>query len=87
MSKYLVILDENTTKEVKDLNECIEVIKEDYRRNDICLGELLNNIEVQGFSVNNVVDMYAQLIKDIENDYLEQGNEEEEQSCKRGLNF
>ena len=65
---------------VDNLDEAIERINYLYSTSTICLWDLLDYIELEGFSIKEEVFIYAKLFKDIENDdvvrLLDEGAEE-----------
>ena len=50
---------------------------EEYKANDICVGELMDAIIIHGLSVQDVVDVFAKVMYEIEGDELVQNMEEE----------
>lgn len=77
-AKYIQIIDEGVTYDVISIADCADAIKEEYLRNDVCIGELMDNIEVVGFSIPEIIRIYAKVMKDIENDKLILVKENEE---------
>ncbi len=74
--KKIIITDECIDFDVKDKEDCVNAIIEEYNRNDLCVEELLYSIEIQGFSVQDVVEIFARIINIIESDKLLQYKEE-----------
>lgn len=73
--KKIVILDEDVSHGVESKIDCVNSILHEYSKNDICIEEMLYSIEVQGFSIQDVVDIFAKVINTIESDQLLQYKE------------
>ena len=67
-NKYIVIMNEGVTYDCLDANDIVSAIIEEYHRSDICLAELLAQIEIRGVSIETVVEIYAELFRIIEGD-------------------
>lgn len=50
------------------VKEAVEKIKEEYRKNDLCIGELMESIRIEGLTIGGIVDVYAILYRYYEND-------------------
>ena len=70
MKRYIEIIDEGVTYDVENEQDCITAIMEEYRRHDVCIGEMLYRICIVGFSVQEVVDIFATIMYRIEEDLL-----------------
>lgn len=57
--KHIIIMNKGVTYDVKDKNDCVNAIVEEYKRFDISMHELLAGIEICGFSTEDVVYIYA----------------------------
>jgi len=68
MNIELVIMDENVTYDCKDKADTVKAIIEEYKRHDICIGELLHSLEIRGLSIQDVVDVFAKVMNIIEGD-------------------
>ena len=68
--KQIIIMNEGIAFDVKDKNDCVKAIIEEYNRSDVCIHELLSTIEIQGFSAEDVVYIYANCMNTIEGDIL-----------------
>ena len=68
----LRILNEGITFDCKDKQDVVEAILEEYRAHDICLGELLEGLEIDGLSVQDVVDIFAKVMHIVEADEVVQ---------------
>lgn len=58
------------------VEEAIEKVKELYHEQEVCLDEFLENVSIEGLSINDVVKVYAELFKHIENDRVYRVREE-----------
>lgn len=65
---YIEIMGEGTTYDCTDKNDVVEAIIDEYHRNDVCIGELMNQIQVHGLSTQDVVDVFAKVMNIIEGD-------------------
>ena len=52
-------------------------MKQAYKDSDLCLGELFRNIEIQGLSIQEVVEVFSVLYRELENDRVCRVNVEE----------
>lgn len=68
--KEVIFIGENNSYEVVTTDNCVEVIMKEYLKSDVCMGELLACIEIKGFSIENVVEIYAKCIKASDGDLL-----------------
>lgn len=63
--------------DVFDVYDAVNRILSEYKKNDICIQELLNSISITELSVNDTVRVYAILSKAIDEDvvvrYVEDG--------------
>lgn len=50
--------------------QAVELVLEEYKKSDVCIGELFASIELHGLSVEDVVKMYAELYEQIEGDEI-----------------
>ena len=62
---------------VKTIEDACNLVKQAYKDSDICLGELFRNIEIQGLSVQEVVEVFSALYQELENDRICRVNVEE----------
>jgi hypothetical protein len=63
-------MNEGITYDVKSKEDCVIAIIEEYKRFDSCIGDLLYSIGIVGFSVQDVVDIFATVMHKIEDDLL-----------------
>lgn len=56
--------------ETANVEEAINIIKDLYIKNDICLDELFKNIILPNISISDTVMIYETLIKEIDGDNL-----------------
>lgn len=73
----IISLNDGVTYDIDNKEDAIQAIFEEYNRFDISMNELLETIELSGFSVQDVVDIYAKTIKLSDNDELSIKIEEE----------
>ena len=50
--------------------QAIELVLKEYKKSDVCIGELFASIEIHGLSVEDVVKVYAKLYEQIEGDEI-----------------
>ena len=50
--------------------EVIDIIMEEYHAFSVCIGEILDDTEINGLSINDVVDIYAKVIHKVDGDKL-----------------
>lgn len=48
--------------------EAEKLIKAEYLLSDVCIGELMEQIQISGLTMTQVVQVYASLYEDIEGD-------------------
>ena len=73
MSNIKVIFNDDKNINCSCKEEVVEIIIDDYRENsDTCIGEMLNCTEIQGLSVQDVVDVFAYIMYKIERDEVVQ---------------
>jgi hypothetical protein len=48
----------------------VNAIISDYHQYDVCIGEVLGSVEIQGASVQDVVDIFARVMHILEEDEL-----------------
>lgn len=53
-------------------DDVVESILKDYTLYSVCIGELLNSVEIQGLNVQDVVDIFAKVMYIVEEDELVQ---------------
>lgn len=70
---------------VETKKQAYEQILEEYHRNAVSMGEIIAQFSIVGLSVEAVVDVYAQLIREADGDTLEV-NGEEYNGYRRGFN-
>lgn len=70
---------------VDSKKQAYEQILEEYHKNDVSMGELIAQFSIEGLSVEAVVDVYAELIREADGDTLEV-NGEEYNGYRRGFN-
>jgi hypothetical protein len=63
----VIISDAQTKQDIVDL-----LINKYREESDNCIGEMLQVTEIQGFSVQDVVDIFAKVMYEIEDDELVQ---------------
>lgn len=59
------------------MQSTINLVRQAYRDSDVCLGELFRNIEIQGLSIQEVVEVFSILYRELENDRVCRVNVEE----------
>lgn len=60
---------EGTTMECKDdLKDVEEAIIEEYKANEVCIGEILESLCIHGLSIPEVVTVYSKIYKRLEDD-------------------
>ena len=62
---------------VNTIEEACNLVKQVYKDSDVCLGELFRNIEMQGLSIQEVVEVFSVLYQELENDRVCRVNVEE----------
>ena len=62
---------------VNTIEEACNLVKQVYKDSDVCLGELFRNIEMQGLSIQEVVEAFSVLYQELENDRVCRVNVEE----------
>lgn len=62
---------------VKTIEDACKLVKQVYKEHDLCLGELFQNIEIQGLSIQEVVEVFSVLYRELENDRVCRVNVEE----------
>ena len=62
---------------VKTIEDACNLVRQAYRDSDVCLGELFRNIEIQGLSIQEVVEVFSILYRELENDRVCRVNVEE----------
>ena len=67
----------NTCISVKTIEDACNLVKQVYKEHDLCLGELFQNIEIQGLSIQEVVEVFSVLYRELENDRVCRVNVEE----------
>ena len=65
------------TIQADSVQNAIDQIKDIYLDSDICMGELLNSLEVHGLSLEEVIRVYARLMAEFESDVITRTNDEE----------
>lgn len=68
----------------KDINEIYDAIMTEYKNSDVCIGEVLSEISIDGLSVQHQIDLFARIMHNIEGDILIQANLDEDFCIKRG---
>lgn len=70
--KKIIVSDEDEVVEieVKDKSNCVDVILEEYKKYDICMEDFLYSTELQGFSIQDVVDIFAKVINIVDLDQV-----------------
>lgn len=66
------------TIQAGSVQNAIDQIKDIYLDSDICMGELLNSLEVHGLSLEEVIRVYARLMAEFEGDIITRTNDEED---------
>ena len=62
---------------VKTIEDACNLVRQAYRDSDVCLGEIFRNIEIQGLSIQEVVEVFSILYRELENDRVCRVNVEE----------
>ena len=62
---------------MKTIEDACNLVKQAYKDSDLCLGELFRNIEIQGLSIQEVVEVFSVLYRELENDRVCRVNVEE----------
>ena len=68
--KKIIIMNEGIDYDVKDKDDCVEAIIEEYHRFDASMSEILASIEIRGFSAEDVVDIYASCVRISDSDTI-----------------
>lgn len=71
-------IDDGVSFECDSKEDAVDAILEEYRANDVCVGELMNDMIIHGLSIQDVVDVFAVVMYKVENDRLVQHMEDEE---------
>lgn len=73
----LIVMNEGVDFEVKDKNDAIDAILEEYHRFDLSMAELLDSLELRGFSIQDTVDIFSKVIYKTDSDktYIESEGE------------
>lgn len=66
--KSIKVLDTSEVCKVKDKEEAISLLCNIYRQSDVCLRETLEFVEINGFTIIEIVEIFAKLKKDIDGD-------------------
>lgn len=51
-----------------NIDDVLEAVKEEYERGDICLAEMFESVSIHNMSIANVVRVFNNAFKEIEND-------------------
>jgi len=62
-----IIIADVVTKE-----DMVKLIISKYREDDVCIGDMLHVTEIQGFLVQDIVDIFAKVMYELEDDELVQ---------------
>lgn len=54
----------------ESVEQAVELVLEEHKKSDVCIGELFAIIEIHGLSVEDVVRVYAELYEQIEGDEI-----------------
>lgn len=71
-------MDDGISFECKDKEDAVETIIEEYKANDICVGELMDRLIIHGLGIQDVVDVFAAVMYRIEKDQVVQYVEDDE---------
>lgn len=90
--KKIIIMEDNTEIKVSDKHECVSVIFEEYCKYDVSMSEVLASVEIRGFSAEDVVDIYAECVKQADSDTMvrffeEIDNDELDKICNEDCYF
>ena len=67
--------------DAKTIEEAIQQIKRLYIENEVCLSELLSDVKLRGFSIEDAYEIYKKLMEDIESDtFIEIKEEDKEET-------
>lgn len=62
-NKKVIVIEDGTTYNVDNKKDCVKAVIEEYIKYDVSMSEVLASVEIQGFSVEDVVDIYAECMK------------------------
>lgn len=71
-------IDDGVSFKCKDKEDAVEAIIEEYKANDICVGELMDGLIIHGLSIQDIVDVFAAVMYRIEEDRVVQYMEDDE---------
>ncbi len=54
----------------ESVEQAVEFVMEEYKKSDVCIGEMVASIEIQGLSIEDVVKVYVELYEQIEGDEI-----------------
>ncbi len=63
MDKYILIMSEGISYDVKDAQDCVDAIIDEYQAYDVCMYDLLAGIAIYGFSAEEVINIYAECMR------------------------
>lgn len=55
----------------ESIDEMHSIILKEYKESDICIGELLNSVFVEGLGITGIVELYARMMNEIEGDIVQ----------------
>ena len=63
IEKYIYLINENIAYNVEDPHDCVNAIVDEYQTYDVSMYDLLASIAIYGFSVEEVINIYAECMK------------------------
>lgn len=60
----------------ENIEQAVELVLKEYKKSDVCIGELFASLEIHGLSVEDVVKVYTELYEQIEGDEICRVNED-----------
>ena len=64
----LLIKDEEIEIDVNSAEGVVETIIKEYHKNDVCMHDLLAVLELKGFSIEQVFEIYAECMRESDGD-------------------
>lgn len=61
--RYILIMDEGIKYYVKDTQDCVDAIIEEYHSFDASMYDILASIAIYGFSAEDVINIYAECMR------------------------
>lgn len=70
MKKKIILMNEDICFSVKNKENCISAIVDEYKAYDIAMSEILASISIVGFSAEDVVDIYTECMNISDGDLI-----------------